>query len=314
MNYPGDLLLHLESFTTLLAEIKRGRPGAFEASARILGVDRSVLRRRIRTLDDWIGTPLLEGRGAAMRPSAAGARLGERAERIVSGAKQLRADVVAARERIVIGCTGTITTELLPRVLVELERRPRAVQLVVRRAGGALCESLVRGRDVDLGVVRANDPPHGLAQMHLADDRLWFVVPKAHALAKTPRPSLVQMASIPLVLYGESSRTRARVMDRLAPHGAAIRVEVEGRSAALEYVRAGIGATFLSLLPGHSVDARGVRAVDVTGLFDRSRFWVIGRKDRWSDPTVRAVVEQLRAKRISARRDPRTSRPRPAES
>ncbi|MBX3230265.1 MAG: hypothetical protein KIT84_03975 [Labilithrix sp.] len=304
MLYPGDLLLHLESFTTLLVEVRRGRPGAFEASARVLGVDRSVLRRRIRTLDDWIGAPLLEGRGAALRPSAAGQRLAERAERLVAGAKELRADVVAARERVVVGCTGTITTELLPRVLVDLERRTRPVQLVVRRAGGALCESLVRGREVDLGVVRADEPPQGLAHRHVADDRLWFVVPKTHALAKASRVTLAQMASTPLVLYGESSRTRRRVMDRLAPHDAAIRVEVEGRAAALEYVRAGIGATFLSLLPGHRVDARGVRAFDVTSHFGRSRFWVIGRKERWSEPTLRAVVE-----RLSARRDRRTSPP-----
>lgn len=297
MLYPGDLLLHLESFATLLAEVRRGRPGAFEASARILGVDRSVLRRRMRTLDEWIGGPLLLGRGSGLRPSAVGVRLAERSDRLVSGAKQLHAEVVAVRERIVIGCTGTITTELLPRVLVELERRPRPVQLVIRRAGGALCESLVRGRDVDLGVVRANEPPASLAHTHLTDDRLWFVVPKAHALAKAPRLTLAQTASIPLVLYGEGSRTRARVMDRLAPHGASIRVEVEGRAAALEYVRAGIGATFLSLLPGHKPDARGVHATDVTSLFGRSRFWIIGRKDRWTDPTVRAVVAQLTSRR-----------------
>ena len=293
MIYPGDLLLHLESFTTLVAEVRRGRPGAFEASARVLGVDRSVLRRRIRTLDAWVGAPLLEGRGAALRPSAAGARLEERSARLLTGAKELRGDVVATRERITIGCTGTITTELLPRVLVELERRPRPVQLVVRRAGGALCESLVRGRDVDLGVVRANEAPTDLAQKYLTDDCLWFVVPKAHPLAKKSRLGLAEMARVPLVLYGESSRTRTRVMDRLAPHGASIRVEVEGRAAALEYVRAGIGATFLSLLPGHAVSERGVHAIDVTSLFGRSRFWIIARKDRWADTTVQAVVERL---------------------
>ena len=102
------------------------------------------------------------------------------------------------------------------------------------------------------------------------------------------------MAQIPLVLYGESSRTRARVMDRLAPHGATIRVEVEGRAAALEYVRAGIGGTFLSLLPGHRVDAQGktrIRAHDVTALFPRSRFWLIARS--WDNATIKAVRAEL---------------------
>lgn len=293
--FPSDLLLHLTSFTVLAGEVRRGRPGAFEQSARSLGVDRSVLRRRIQALADWIGAPLLEGRGAALKTSAAGQRLVERGERLLGEAKQLRADVLATRTRIVIGCTGTITTELLPRVLVELERQPRPVQLVVRRAGGALCESLVRSRDVDIGVVRSNDPPRALASRHLADDRLWYVLPRAHPLAKKAKLDLAQMASLPLVLYGESSRTRARVMDRLGLHGATIRVEVDGRAAALEYVRAGIGATFLSLLPGHRVDPRRVRAHDVTGLFARSRFYAIGLADRWADPTVAGIVDRLSA-------------------
>lgn len=55
--------------------------------------------------------------------------------------------------------------------------------------------------------------------------------------------------------------------------------------------------TFLSLLPGHKLEARGVHAADVTSSFGRSRFWIIGRKDRRTDPTVRAVVAQLTSRR-----------------
>lgn len=303
MEYPGDLLLHLESFTALLAEVKRGKAGAFDQTARKLGVDRSVLRRRIRTLDGWVGTPLLAGRGTNLSASPAGQRLAERAERLLAGVRELRADVAHARERVTIGCTGTITTELLPRVLVSLEKRPKPVQLVVKRAGGALCESLLASGDIDLGVVRADEPPKSFAHQHLTDDRLWFVLPTNHAFAKAKPTKLThaQMARVPLVLYGESSRTRARVMDRLAAHGAQIRIEVEGRAAALEYVRAGIGATFLSLLPGHSADLRKTHALDVTSQFPRSRFYAIARHDRWNDPLVHDVVGELL--RVSARRE-----------
>ena len=291
--YPGDLLLHLESFVALLAHVRRGRPGAFERTARELAIDRSVLRRRIPTRRDWAGAPLLEGRGVDMRPTPVGARLEEQGTRLVASAAQLKAAVSSGQEQCVIACTGTITTELLPSVVVALEKRPQPVKLMIRRAGGQACEALVRSGDVDLGVVRAEEPPRGLATRHLSDDRLWFVVPARHPLAGPTKPSLAQMASVPLILFGEASRTRARVMDRLAPHGASLRVEVDGRSAALAYVRAGVGATFLSLLPGHAVDATRVRAHDVTSLFDRSAFYVIATKQRWSSPVVTEVVSML---------------------
>ncbi len=292
-SYPGDLLLHLESFVALLAHVRGGRPGAFERTARELGIDRSVLRRRVQVLGEWLGAPLLEGRGVEMRPTAIGARLRDHATRLVASASQLRAEVTEARDRCVIACTGTITTELLPQVVVDLEKRTRPVRLVVRRAGGQACEAWIRNGDVDLGVVRAAEPPRGLANLRLSDDRLWFVAPANHPLAKVTELTLAQMASVPLILYGESSRTRARVMDRLSPHGASIRVEVEGRAAALAYVRAGVGATFLSLLPGHALDVSRVRAHDVTPLFERSAFYVIATKQRWSSPLVADVASEL---------------------
>jgi DNA-binding transcriptional LysR family regulator len=289
-----DLLLHLESFVALLGHVRRGRKGAFEHAARELGVDRSVLRRRIQTLDAWLGAPVLHGRGTDKRPTAAGLRLAEGAARLLEAAERLRALATAAREKIVIACTGTTTTELLPRVLVALEKRPRPVQLVVRRAGGALCEALVREGAVDLGVVRSETPPSEFTHRHLADDRLWFVLPAGHPLASAPKLSLRQMATVPLILYGESSRTRQRVMERLAPLGGTIRVEVDGRNAALAYVRAGVGATFVSLLPRHAIDAPfRASARDVTGLFGRSRFWVIGRPEAWSDAVVAETVDRL---------------------
>jgi DNA-binding transcriptional LysR family regulator len=297
MKYPGDLLLHLEAFVVLLGHVQRGKQGAFERTARQLGIDRSVLRRRVQTLSEWLGGPLLEGRGAGLEPSAMGARLAERAGRIVEAAGRLREEVAQAEERLVIACTGTITSELLPKVLVDLEQRPRPVKLVVRRAGGEACEALVRGGEVDLGVVRADEAPGDLASRRLSEDRLWFVVPAQHPLARVARPTPAQMAAIPLILYGERSRTRARVMDRLGPLGAAIRIEVDGRSAAIAYVRAGAGATFLSLLPGHAVEATRVRAHDVTSFFERSAFYVIARKGRWSAPIVSDVVSELAKRR-----------------
>lgn len=302
--YPGDLLVHLSSFVLLLDNVRAGLPGAFERTAHDLRLDRSVLRRRIATLTAWIGAPLVRGRGPRMLPTEAGSRLDERARVLLDLTRELSEEVRTARERIVLACTGTVTTNLVPSVLLELERS-RPIRLEVRRAGGAACERLVRNGDVDLGVVRASAPPRGLESQHLTDDRLWLVLPAEARRARAARPSLEEMATHPLVLYGSSSRTRMRIMERLGPRGARVRVEVDGRASALAYVRAGIGATFLSLLPGHVVDEPGVDAHDVTALFPRSRFYVIGRRGDWSDATVQDVVARL--VRHARRRRPKRS-------
>lgn len=291
--YPGDLLLHLESFAVLLVHVRKHRPGAFERAARDLRVDRSVLRRRMQALTDWLATPLLKGRGAELRPTAAGERLNEAAKRLANSVTALRTDVTNAHERIVVACTGTVTSELLPRVLAELEGRTRPVHVTVRRAGGAACEALVRSGDVDIGVVRADEPPRDLASRHLADDRLWLLLPSGHPLATKQKLTLAKLAEVPLVLYGASSRTRSRVMQRLGPLGATIRAEVDGRASAIAYARAGIGAAFVSLLPGHTVNETKVRARDVTTLFGPSRFYVIARRERWAEAVVVDVTNRI---------------------
>jgi DNA-binding transcriptional LysR family regulator len=292
--YPGDILEHLRSLLVLLRQVAGGGRGAFEQAARELAVDRSVLRRRMQTLAAWVGAPLLVGRGANLRPTAAGARLVDRAAVLVAAVNRLPAEVAGARERLVVACTGTITTEVLPSVLLDLERSRRAPQLAVRRAGGAAGERLLRGRDVDLAVVRGEAPPSGFASVRLADDRVWVLLPRAHPLAKErARITLERLAATPLVLYGPTSRTRARIMDRLGPLGASVRVEVDGKASALAYVRAGLGASFASLLPGHTVVHPGVVARDVTSLFALSGFYLAGLRERWTDPAVQRVVQSI---------------------
>ncbi|MFZ5895872.1 MAG: LysR family transcriptional regulator substrate-binding protein [Myxococcota bacterium] len=166
-----------------------------------------------------------------------------------------------------------------------------------RRASSASIEVFFAGAskrgDADLGVVRGDESPREFASKRISNDRLLFVVPRQHPLAKADKLSLAQMAGVPLILYGETSRTRARVMNRLSAYGASIRVEVEGRSAALAYVRAGVGATFLSLLPRHTIDLHGLRARDVSSLFEPSAFYVIATKQRWSSPVIVDVVQAL---------------------
>ncbi len=289
----NDLLLHLESFVVLGDRIAAGGPGAFDGAAHELRIDRSVLRRRIQALTAHVGAPLLRGRGSALTPTDAGARLHARARAIVAETRDLARLVREARERIVVACTGTITTELLPRVLRDLDGDPDArIDLVVRRAGGALAERMLLAGEADVAVVRSERAPTAFAAQLLAEDRLWLAVPKKHPLATGPLEP-ARLASAPLVLYGASSRTRARVMERLAPRGAFVRVEVDGKGAALEYVRAGLGITFVSLLVGHEPPSAGLVLRDVTPHFARSRFWAMCRPERRGDAAIDRVLKLL---------------------
>lgn len=62
-----------------------GREGTLAAAARQLGVDQTTVARRLRTLEQDLGTPLFERNDGLWRPTAVGGRVLERAGRIEEG-------------------------------------------------------------------------------------------------------------------------------------------------------------------------------------------------------------------------------------
>ncbi len=302
--YPGELLLHLESYCALLRHMAVRRKGVFERAAAELHVDRSVLRRRMQTLQEWVGTPLLEGRGASLAPTTSGLRLRDAATRLLRDVDGLPALAVGGPRRLRLGCTGTVTTELLPPVLTELDRRQPPLIVSVRRAGSALCRRWLDEGEIDLGVMRGGESPRGLDAVRLCEDRLWLVLPRRHPLLASRAPSPERMARERLILYASPSQTRARVLATLGAYGAEVAVEVDGKSSAIEYVRRGLGITFLSLLPRHRVTAPGVVLRDVSRAFAPSAFWLVRRVGLPESAELRELVASMRrhAKPLAGRR------------
>jgi hypothetical protein len=84
--YSGDLVRDAESALVVAGTLADGRAGAFERAARALKVDRSVLRRRVATLEGFLGVVLFAGRGRGRRPTPDGARALEQVEALLRAA------------------------------------------------------------------------------------------------------------------------------------------------------------------------------------------------------------------------------------
>ena len=293
--YSGDLVEHLRSFRVLAQRIEHDPRGAYEAAAASIPVDQSVLRRRMQTLEEHLGAPLLEGRAAALRLSAVGRAVAEESERVFAAIGRLHERAGCAPSHLTFACTGTITTELLPEVFRELQRAFPDLSLRVRRAGADAARRLLDSGAADLAVVRADSAPDGVEAEDLCRDRLWLALPAKHPLAKRRRIDAETMASLDVVGYRARSSTRRRVMSVLEPLGAEVRFEVDGRAAALRFVSLGLGAAFLSLLPGHRVRAKGVVVRDVSRHFPGSHFWLCRRRGGAPNGVEAAAMRSIRA-------------------
>lgn len=276
--FPGDLVEHARAFGVLAAEIDVPGAGAFERAARKLHLDPSVLRRRVQSLVEYAGGSLVTGRGRELRLTPLGARVRGVSAQLVDLASAVHTNVTPP-EHVVIGCTEAVSSELLPGALSSLRREMPGVTFAVRRLGTEECVARLVAGEIDLGVARGapfeRRWPRELDAVSLGRDRLWMAARRTHAIARARTVRLRDLAKEPLVLYSASSATRRRVMSALAPLGASVALEVDGRAGALAYARRGFGVGFLSLLPRCIPRAPGVRLRDVTRLFPPASFWML---------------------------------------
>jgi DNA-binding transcriptional LysR family regulator len=282
MSYAGDLLEHLRSFSVLAIHVERRSAGAFTRAAGELAIDVSVLRRRMQALAEHVGSPLVDGRGAAMKITKAGERTRELATRALDavdllGSGAARRDVGPLR----VACTGTFLAEVLPPVLAVVRDRHPGLRFRVRREGATASRDLLAKGDLDFAIVRSTSTPERLASKRLGRDRLWLATRKENPLAGATRITAEAMAREPLVGYASTSSTMRRVMEVLRPHGGTPWVEVDGKTAALRYVAAGLGIAFVSLLEGQEPAHPRVVVRDVTSHFPPVSFhlvWPHGRE------------------------------------
>ena len=291
--YPGDLLAHLRSFSVLAACVDRGARHAYSDAARELAVDVSVLRRRMQSLAAWVGAALVDGRGSGLRITRAGERTRDLAQRALAAVEALPAgeDVGPLR----VACTGTFLAEVLPPVLAVVRDRHRALRFRVRREGASASRELLARGEIDFAIVRSPKPPDDLSSRRLGRDRLWLATSKDSALASASRMTIEAMSREPLIGYSSASSTMRRLMEVLRPHGVTPWIEVDGKTAALRYVAAGLGIAFVSLLAGQEPSHPKVAVRDVTSLFPAVSFHLVWPKHAALEGFRRTFVDALLA-------------------
>ena len=86
---PPNLIEHILALQAIGEAIAQERRAAFERAAETLGIDASVLRRRISRLAKWAGGPLIAGRGQRSQLTARGRDLLARGEDLLIAAQRL---------------------------------------------------------------------------------------------------------------------------------------------------------------------------------------------------------------------------------
>jgi DNA-binding transcriptional LysR family regulator len=237
-------LRHLRYFVAV-AETRH-----FGHAAARLHMAQPPLSHQIRALEDELGVLLLDRTTRRVDLTPAGAAYVERARQILAdvdaAGQQARRVAEGLVGRVAIGCVGSATYSLLPKLarslresLPEVEATFRGEMLVPDQV-----DALLAGT-IDLGLLRRPLDEHSLVVTTLRNDGFVVLLPDGHRLADNSVVRISDLRDEDFVVHAGRGRSVMHgvvtAMCRTAGFTARVRHEVVETSTLVTFVAAGLG-------------------------------------------------------------------------
>lgn len=202
----------LEMFIALAKERHFGR------AAETVGVTQPTLSSAIRHLEESLGVQLVQRGSRFQGLTPEGERALERARRIVAEARDLKAEMRAARE----GLAGTLRLGVIPTALPRvaeftapfLARNPNVRLTLLSRPSAAILEGIAT-LDLDAGITYLDNEPLGrVTEVPLYPETYRLLVAAGSPLAGRSHIGWAEAAAQPLCLLTADMQNR-RILDRM---------------------------------------------------------------------------------------------------
>lgn len=273
--------------------------GSFSAAARRLHTVQSNVSTHVARLEQELGASLVDRATGTLTDE--GEVAVERARRINHEIESLRADVASMRHEVSgvvrLGCIGTVSRWLVPRLLVLIEERYPDVHVVVVDATTTSLVPQVVADTLDLAVINLPLPSGELATEPLFDEERIVLAPRGHPLAEHARVDLADLAGHALLLEPRGTPFRDELDDEAARIGVAIdvRAEIDGIRLLTSLAFEGFGPAMVPATAAPPWIEMACRRVAVDGLAPRSVGLATPRRGRPSAPAraVRAAIRDL---------------------
>jgi len=253
-------LRHLRYFRAVAEELHFGR------AAERLHIAQPPLSQQIRQLERELGVSLLTRSTRRVELTRAGEAYLRRTiavlDAVDDAGRQARRVARGVEGHLSIGCVGSATYSVLPRLVRALREQLPQVEISIRGEMLAPAQlDALRNRDVDIALLRPPVDDPDVQTEHVRRDRLMVAVPSAHRLAERDTVGVDDLRAEDLVAHPGQDRS---VMGRLLTAMCAdagfvprIRQEVSETSTLVTLVAAGLG---IAVVPAPTAD------LDVAGV------------------------------------------------
>jgi LysR family transcriptional regulator, nitrogen assimilation regulatory protein len=217
-----------------------------------IGVTQPALSKHIRDLEDELGVQLFHRTGRGVEPTPEGTRLFEHAtaimDRMTLAKEEARRSRNALLDCVAIGVTPTISRMLVGTLTIRMMEEFPGIKLrFIEGFSAHLLEGLTNGQ-IDVALLYDSGAAHRLFAEPIFEECLHLVAPATDP-PLPPQVPFTRLTERPLILPATPFGLRALIDTIASKAGIQLdaSVEVDGFSAMIDLVIAGIGRT---ILPG----------------------------------------------------------------
>ena len=275
----------------------------FGRAAERCYVSQPTLSAQIRKLEEYLGVPLVERQPRRVSLTETGARVVERARRLLLEADAIVELAKSDRDPLAgplkLALIPTVGPYLLPHIAGRLRRAlPRLKLLLYEYQTGPLLAKLTEG-EIDVGILALPVPAEGLATAALYEEPFTLAVPASHPLAGRDRVRVADLEGESLLLLEDGHCLRDQALEVCSR--IQLGDEQDYRATSLETLRqmvaAGHGVTLLPELAANTPvgTARGLRVKPFVKPAPSRTIGAVWRKSTTRARAIEAVAETIRA-------------------
>ena len=235
---------------TLRVFVEVVRQGGFSQAAEVVSLTQSSVSKAVRTLEDELGTPLLNRIGHKSELTAAGEIAFRRALVLLAERNDLIAEINELRDlkggTLRIGLPPVGCGALFAEMFATYRSRYPMVNIELIEHGSKKLRECLEAGEVDLAALLI-PIDETFAYQEVRNEPLVAVLPSAHSLSRRKGMNFSDLADSPFILFEEGFALNALIMAACDRRGIVPRVTA--RSGQIDFiadlVAAGLGVAFL---------------------------------------------------------------------
>jgi len=278
--------------------------GSFSKAGEVVHLAQASVSERIATLENTVGSKLLDRMGRKVTPTKAGELLLQHAQRLLEMKKtaclEMQDFLGVKQGEISIGGSTIPGEYILPKVVGLFSKEYPRITVALTVADSEEIEHRVLDGEFELGVIGRKSSNKCLGSDELWRDELVLALPSTHRWAGKKEVSIQEVVQEPFILREIGSGTLKSMEPYLQGAGlkgiGSLKVVARlGTSTAVkEGIKAGLGISILSAIALETELKAGVlKALRLKGIPMFRHFYLIRDKRRTASPLSRSLMDFL---------------------